>query len=306
VLVDDLSSAEKAWALFKKYHRFVDNNGAVLTDAKQLPHLDIEAIEPWGWDLALRAYLLRKGIHEKLLLSEDKIKTIRELSHRRLALQILPTLRFEGTVGESFECTTDEAVEALLKQYGQIILKAPWSSSGRGLRFLSVDHTPLSTQLGWLHHLLAAQGSVMVEPYYKKVKDFGMEFCSDGVGGIAYLGLSLFHTSNGAYTGNIVAQEDIKQLMLSRYLSESLLSEVRATICQQLGQVFKGRYTGPFGIDMMVVADTSGKRFLLHPCVEINLRRTMGHIALSLTDDNKRVMSVIYTNNKYKLKLKRV
>lgn len=306
VLVDDLPSAEKAWALFKKYHRYVDQNGAIMVDARQLKLLDLTAIEPWGWDLALRAYLLRKGVHEKLLCSEDKIKTIRELSHRRLASNLLSSLRVEGTIGESFECTTDTEVESLLQQYGQVIMKAPWSSSGRGLRFLSVDHTPLSMQLGWLHHLLDAQGSVMVEPYYKKVKDFGMEFSSDGVGGIAYLGLSLFHTSNGAYTGNIVASEEAKQLMLSRYLPEPLLCEVRDTICQQLGKAFKGRYAGPFGVDMMVVTDKTCQRFLLHPCVEINLRRTMGHVALALNDDNKRVMSVVYTNNNYKLKLKRV
>jgi hypothetical protein len=54
-------------------------------------------------------------------------------------------------------------------------------------------------------------------------------------------------------------------------------------------------YEGPFGIDMMVVAnpdatsekslaaDIEERQFLLHPCVEINLRRTMGHVALALT-----------------------
>ena len=33
---------------------------------------------------------------------------------------------------------------------------------------------------------------------------------------------------------------------------------------------------------MMVVATDEKDGFLLHPCVEINLRRTMGHVALSI------------------------
>jgi hypothetical protein len=42
-------------------------------------------------------------------------------------------------------------------------------------------------------------------------------------------------------------------------------------------------YTGPFGIDMMIVARPDRQGLLLHPCVEINVRRTMGHVALSLS-----------------------
>lgn len=51
----------------------------------------------------------------------------------------------------------------------------------------------------------------MIEPYYNKVKDFGMEFFADETGQVHYLGLSLFHTANGAYTGNILASEEVKR-----------------------------------------------------------------------------------------------
>ena len=46
----------------------------------------------------------------------------------------------------------------------------------------------------------------------------------------------------------------------------------------------------------------------LHPCVEINLRRTMGHVALALTptdDDMVRVMRIEYADGTYKLKIQR-
>jgi hypothetical protein len=71
---------------------------------------------------------------------------------------------------------------------------------------------------------------------------------------------------------------------------------------------FRHFYQGPFGVDMMVVARDDCNGFMLHPCVEINLRRTMGHVALSLSnlvDGLPKVMQIEY-NNVYKIKLKRL
>ena len=84
-----------------------------------------------------------------------------------------------------------------------------------------------------------------------------------------------------------------------------LLDKVRECICQRLDV---GDYRGPFGIDMMVV---KGLPCLLHPCVEINLRRTMGHVALAVgeaynpthDDDIQGVMRVVYNGTNYQLKI---
>lgn len=45
-----------------------------------------------------------------------------------------------------------------------------------------------------------------------------------------------------------------------------------------LGDALRNVYAGPLGIDMMVVRQDD--TLLLHPCVEMNLRATMGHVAL--------------------------
>lgn len=268
----------------------------------------ITRIEPWGWDLALRAALKRKGIAESLLPSDEYLELVRQLSHRRTASLLLPRLQQEGTVGESFECREPQEVEQLLQRYGQVVMKAPWSSSGRGLRFLSVERTPFACQAGWFRNVVASQGSVMVEPFYQKVRDFGMEFeATDD--GIRYLGLSLFHTANGAYIGNILATEQTKREMIGRYVSLSLLDDVRDAVITTLEL---GDYRGPFGIDMMVVKASGAKSqvpSLLHPCVEMNLRRTMGHVALAISpqnDDNIKVMRVIYEKDNYKLRIQRL
>ena len=156
----------------------------------------------------------------------------------------------------------------------------------------------------------------MTEPYYKKVKDFGMEFVCTSQGDVRYEGLSLFHTSNGAYTGNILATEDAKLSMISRYIPIDLIKTVQTDICRILTKELGGRYCGPFGVDMMIVADheqpgAADTHFLLHPCVEINLRRTMGHVALSLTSrvnpaaDSEviKVMRIVFEDHQYKLKI---
>lgn len=311
VLVDHVESAEKAFR--KVAHRLsqlgcrdlsaVDGRFTTFAsphsqreNKKLAGSVTVEAVLPWGWNLALRSMLKRYGIHESLLPTEQQIAQIRQLSHRRTAAGLLPLLQMEGTLGEAFECTTAVEVETLLARYGQVVMKAPWSSSGRGLRFLSTERTPFQMQAGWFRNLVSQQGSVMVEPYYNKVKDFAMEFYADDAG-IHYLGLSLFHTVNGAYVGNILATEFTKRNAISRYVSTALLDSVKQQIINNLNL---GPYRGPFGIDMMIVGEK------VHPCVEINLRRTMGHVALAISptdDDVKRVMRIEYDGTNYKLKI---
>jgi len=325
ILVDDAVQAKREWQ--RLTHRL-----SVLQMTESLPRLNlqftptkpsvyseqtsspIKAINPWGWNSALRAMLMRSGIREELMPTCQQLLTIRELSHRRIAAALLPKLRLTGTVGEAFECQTAEQVEALHHQYGALVLKAPWSSSGRGLRFLTKETSfQNSTYIsGWLRNTVQNQGSVLVEPLYNKVKDFGMEFYADGNGLISYLGLSLFHTANGAYTGNILATESVKRKMISRYIPIKLIDDIQQRICLELAKVYNGKYQGPFGVDMMVISNSpigQSPSFLLHPCVEINLRHTMGHVALALSpqdDELCRVMRIEYSDNNYKLIINRL
>ena len=294
VLVDNVERSRKVWARLR--HR-VGRGDVRFVDKASLVKLDIDTVEPWGWDLALRAFLLRQGV--TVVPTEDAIAEIRRLSHRQTAAGLLQTLReIDGTVGEARLVTSLDEVTALMAELGQVVVKAPWSSSGRGVRFWNT--TTDESQRRWLQNVISAQGGIMVEPYYKKVKDFGMEFMAMA-DGIHYQGLSLFHTKNGAYSGNILASEQTKRDMMSRYIRVELLD----TVCNQIISTLDlGHYRGPFGIDMMIVG---GK---LHPCVEINLRRTMGHVALSMSpagsEDAVRVMRMGYDGRNYKLKINKL
>ena len=326
VLADDPKQAETAWRKTVNTLRrlgktaLCTDNVTFVSPSDLIKMGTLTAIDPWGWDTALRAMLLRKGVNEELMPTDAQLADIRTLSHRSEAAWLLSRLlqhkASTATIsdgksslntlltGEVYECTTIAEAEELLGKYGAIVMKAPWSSSGRGLRFLNTPAAISNTLLeGWFNHLVAAQGSVMVEPYYHKVKDLGMEFYSDGAGHVEYIGLSLFHTENGAYIGNLIATESAKRESLSRLIPVGLLDSVQAIIAIEMGQRLKGRYRGPFGVDMMVVKQDE---CLLHPCVEINLRRTMGHVALSLNalinpsddDDIRRAMRISYASTR--------
>ena len=298
VLVENVEDAERRFLRLtrRSFGRFI---------AKELLcKLQFSAVDVWGWDLAIRAYLLRWGVEAVVMPTVTQIDAIRQLSHRRHAMQLLESLQMPGTIGCASETDQMDIIADRLHRGEHLVVKAPWSSSGRGVRFMEGDMNIYDK--GWVRHVIEKQGSVMVEPYYNKVKDFGMEFVSDGNGTVRYVGLSLFQTSNGAYTGNILASEDEKEHMISHYISVDLLKAIRQKICTLMGVLLKDRYAGAFGIDMMVVRRDDGDGFLLHPCVEINLRRTMGHVAISLTEHCSglpKLMRIEYNSNVYKIRI---
>ena len=298
VLVENVEDAERRFLRLTRrpFGRFIAK--------EQICKHKFTAVDVWGWDMAIRSYLFRWGIDAAIMPTATQIDDIRQLSHRRYAMQLLDCLQMPGIIGSSCETNQIENIIDRLHSGEHLVVKAPWSSSGRGVRFMEDDVNIYDN--GWLRNVIVKQGSVMVEPYYNKVKDFGMEFVSDGNGSVSYIGLSLFQTSNGAYTGNILASEEENENLISRYIPIDLLKTVQQKICAKMGSWLKDQYTGVFGIDMMVVRRDDGDGFLLHPCVEINLRRTMGHVAISLTELTSglpKLMKIEYDSNIYKMKI---
>ncbi len=311
VLVDNCEVAEKALRkvavrIGRRDIEWKRRRIAFVEPAELVALADYEGmdnIDPWGWDATLRCALMRNfGRTHTALPTLEQLDDIRTLSHRRVAAEVLKRIEGDGVVGKSFECRAIDEVRELAARFGRVVLKAPWSGSGRGIRF--IDDVVDYHRTGWVNNLIASQGAVMLEPFYNKVEDFGMEFRALADGSVVYEGLSVFSTQNGAYTGNVLATETAKQEMLGRYLSPALLDDVKGQIIRHTCDIFRGRYQGPFGVDMMVVASPDGDRCKLHPCVEINLRRTMGHVALTLSPDDdevKRVMRIDYNKDKYQL-----
>ena len=311
ILVDHAEAARKA---YERLRRRLNRPAVKFVDRRELPHLDVLQVKPWGWDAAIATDLQRWGVAVSLLPEASLLEQWRQVTHRRTSARLLPSLRLEGTVGEAVECSSLVQVENCMARWQRVVVKAPWSSSGRGVRFLDgnklMAESDGAPEMKWIKNVIKQQGGVMVEPLYDKVKDFGMEFEVGADGKIHYLGLSLFHTKNSAYVGNVLATEEWKLQEMARYVSIELLEDIRQRIEEQLELA---DYQGPFGIDMMVVkgakkATATEKTLLLHPCVELNLRRTMGHVALSLSPadyDVRKVMRIELTDH-YKLHINKL
>ena len=169
-----------------------------------------------------------------------------------------------------------------------------------GIKFESFE-APVAN---WVRNVIGQQGGIMLEPYYNNVLDFGMEFqCQKQ--SVRYCGLSVFSTDNGFYNGNVVAPESYKLEIISSMIAPERLLMVREAMEKILSSEMENGYSGPLGVDMMIARMEDGS-FRLHPMVEINVRRTMGHVALAISpldDDLRRVMH-IETGNIYKLKIR--
>jgi len=296
VLVDDIVSARK---MAQKWIGDRADN-IVFVTLEEVGILQFDMVIPWGWDKSLCRQLLDAGFDDLSLPDDLTLSRIRDMSNRLQTILMMSELRYgleDQTVGEPHYCTTMEELRAQLFSYQECVIKAPWSSSGRGVKYVKA---PIDLPIvGWCRNTLERQGGIVVEPYYKKVKDFAMEFYSDGHGRVEYRGLSIFNTSGSAYSSNMLATEAVKEKLLTKYVSRELLQEIRQRICNVMGMELENVYAGPFGVDMMIV-----KGGLLNPCVEINLRMTMGHLALCLSPDDDEVkesMMITRQRNGFKL-----
>lgn len=259
-------------------------------------------IAPWGWDKALCFSLERLGVPASCMPGDASLDAVRVMSGRSWANVLRSRLPIynKGVIAMPREHTSVEDFLACYEGFyhRHAVVKSPWSSSGRGVRYFRGELD--AQKVGWVRNVIRQQGSIMSEVYYNKVKDFAVEFYAHEDGTVTYEGLSLFQTSNGAYTGNIVAAEEEKWRMIAKYGVAKELTEVIDAIAVCLQQYFRGKYSGPFGVDMMMLADG-----VLHPCVELNLRCTMGHVALALSsgvDDPRRLMRISYTD-RYRLRI---
>lgn len=317
VLVDDIDNArDKVRHLGTKLVDKVEFITKV-----QLEHLIktefLDSVHPWGWDLSLKGELERIGMPEIVMPGDAILNKVRALSSRQWTAEHLQSgVQFVQTV-------TD--VKSLVREWGKAVIKAPWSSSGRGVRFVSADEfreggSDYPSFERWVGNIIYRQGGVTVEPYYNKVMDFGMEFeMVDG--NVLYRGLSLFDTIKNAYSGNILCSEDKKEEMMAQYVSPERLLQIRQHIIDVMEPALKGNYSGPFGVDMMIYAKDMNalnqvistdmpSDFGVNECIEVNLRRTMGHVAIDLANylqqtsaEFNNIMRVDFDGNRYHLRV---
>lgn len=245
-------------------------------------------IVAWGWNKTLVAQLCKQGVPRELMPSDGQLDEIRRLSHRRTALAAAEACGFSPK-GE--ECLDMDGVQDALARYGRIVLKAPWSGSGRGLRWVDGHLSELDKK--WTEKILVSQGTVMVEPRMEVVQDFALEYYIGGQGreahssnqavkqsSISFKGYSLFSTQNGVYRENHLLTDGQILQRLSEFVPAQAILSAKTAAERWLESEVVQRYEGPLGIDMFIYRAADG--YALNPMVEVNFRHTMGHVAVAL------------------------
>lgn len=207
-------------------------------------------IVAWGWNAVVKHELLKRGVTESLLPSDEEINTIRELQHRSTVLPLQPDCHAVYSI---------EEMELLLQQREHWVMKAPWSGAGRGLRWVHGALTAIDRD--WLLKTVATQRCVIAEPRREVVADVAVEYMNG-----SFMGYSYFKTGSGVYKENIHWTDEQIEASFP-------LADARSRIEPWLDANVCPRYHGPLGVDLMVCTDGS-----IHVS-EINFRHTMGMIA---------------------------
>lgn len=259
------------------YHNLCRKCGAVLEPS------------PWGWSLAIKLRLLRFGVPEHLMPTDEELERWRTLSSRETAAGYITQLLNDFSISADEPQLVGHAMTFLKTlpstplQPGQWIFKSPWSCSGRGV-FVSTDEAQTLTRLrGYLHR----QSGFLMDRFYDRLLDCALEYDLDREGQAHFLGFSVFNTEgNGRYGHNYIESNDslLQRIVdalggghAARRLILRLVEYHREALAALLGKI----YRGPVGIDMLVVSgNTPHDTPRLHPCIEINLRMNMGIAAI--------------------------
>ena len=219
---------------------------------------------PWGWSPAAHKLLspLKSACCPEFLDSPvaEWRDVHRELYSRKSALIILQRIKNENhseyilSLSDIPEvCTSHEQIIALQNKWGKVVVKAPWSSSGRGLQILrpnEYNQTNRQVITGYLKQ----QEFVIVEPWHNKVLDLSFQFISFGNGRIEYRGLTTFSTDNsGRYIGNYLQELSPDPTPeFKEFLSENL-GEVKLALNKTLtSSDYSTGYYGWFGVDAII------------------------------------------------------
>lgn len=289
-----------------------------------------EEVVPWGWNRCLRKQLQREGVPENLLPDNRMLEQLRHNSRREVAVELLERLCKGDAGGASktpkgnISSATDAAafrgargslgpgipvggiiapdyrivarsmgeIGSFLEERGRVVLKAPLSGSGKGIRFVAGEL--METDRGWCRRILERQGSVVVEQRLEVVQELAMLFeygagegAEDDVD-VLFRGYSLFYAANGTYRGNLLASNEYIEKFLERWIPAVMLEEVRCGVEGFLKEKLQGRGLGRLrgfvGVDQFVCRLPDGGQLLYNPAVEINMRMTMGHVARNIYD----------------------
>lgn len=243
---------------------------------KEVANLDGLHGIPWGNSPKICHWFAQKGLGEEWK-PERKEWYSRKVAREGLN-RLLKVLPFVEAYTLPVICDSLEEIEQRV-QDGDYLVKAPWSSSGKGI--LMLHGQVQAKEKEWLRGMMRRQGYLMLEKKLNKVQDFAMEFYA-GELGLEFLGWSVFTTGeHGEYYGNYIGSQENIEILLKELLGNHIVNEVKQALPVMLERLLP-LYRGYLGVDMLVYQNDNGE-LRVQPCIEINLRYNMGVVALLLS-----------------------
>ena len=264
-----------------------------LTDLEAFPDGSFDSIYPWGWSPAVHFKL--KKLKEKCTdeFKKSSIFSWKDEHHllyeRSTALEFLRNLLNDDSpdwfitkelIGQ--KVTSCEEIESLLKNHSPLVLKAPMSSSGRGIQI--IRNPQLNTQnKQWISGVLKQQNYLVAEPFLEKCTDLSFQFRIISESEIEYLGFSIFETNtNGQYQRTFI-HPDLKRFVPDENITayREKIESTAKILCKALRKsVYAIEHRGFLGIDALIFKHEG--KLKLQPCIEINSRMNMGILAMLL------------------------
>lgn len=253
---------------------------------------NLNSLKPWGWSPAAHKYLepFKEFTSESFKKSPvfNWQAEYRDLYSKKYSLRILhrlltefPNIHFIEKEQTASVCTQKEDFEKLIGSWPNLMIKAPWSSSGRGLQ--TVTKTPIHEKV-WekMLGIVKEQGYALAEPLLNKKLDLALEFEIKNQK-ITFVGISNFTAdSRGRYQGNhlngLPASVDANVLEFAQSVPKMVIEPIIRVL--ETSEIAHS-YEGYFGVDTLIFEDKSGK-LKINPCLEINLRYNMGLLAIRL------------------------
>ncbi len=260
-----------------------------LSDLETLPANSLGAVCPWGWSPAVHWKLKnlkeKCSVEFKASLVADWKPEYRRLYERATSLELLSKILTGNpeewlispamTGGKVISC---EEIENLLARHSALVLKAPLSSSGRGIQIIRKNSLNTANRQ-WIFGVLKQQDYLIAEPYLEKVTDLSFQFRVLPDSSIEYLGYSFFETnSNGQYKSTSIHPNLRNKVP---HVNAKMVETTANIIMEALKlSDFTRFHRGFLGVDALIFSNNN--HLIMQPCVEVNCRTNMGILSLFL------------------------
>lgn len=238
--------------------------------------------EPWGWSPSA----LKIAGTMELECEKASSESVRTVNSRRFSSQFDLAVDLEteadsipfGTLCQTLPEVIEELQRYAQRKDGRWVIKADISHAARNRILGSGDLR--ETQVRWLESQLASS-PVYVEPWVERIAECGLQFEVGSGSTSSFLGAAEMITDlNGQYHGSILRPceahaANSPSTVAGHWWTPAIDHGLNlAHAASDLG------FRGPLGIDCMVFREAG--RLRLRLAHDINGRRTMGRLALSL------------------------